>query len=121
MTIDRASVRKQKKAESIENFVDEEHGILTREDIVVACSKVFEKYDVKFAYLFGSYAKGNATPVSDVDLLVSTEVSGLKFYGIVEELRNELYKKVDVLDMNQLKENFQLTEEILKDGITIYR
>ena len=29
-------------------------------------------------------------------------------------------KKVDVLDMNQLKENLELTEEILKDGVKIY-
>ena len=103
-----------------EIYVDEEHGVLTREDIEVACTKVFEKYDVKFAYLFGSYAKGKATPTSDVDLLVCTEVLGLRFYGLVEELRNELHKKVDVLDMNQLNGNIQLTEEILKDGVKIY-
>lgn len=101
-------------------YVDEENGILTREEIVVACEKIFEKYDVKFAYLFGSYAKGKATPTSDVDLLICTSVSGLKFYELVEALRNELQKNVDVLDMNQLKGNIQLTEEILKDGFKIY-
>ena len=31
-----------------------------------------------------------------------------------------LHKKVDVLDMNQLKDNIKLTEEIFKDGIKIY-
>lgn len=75
---------------------------------------------VKFCYLFGSYAKGKETPVSDVDLLISTDVKGLKFYGMVEELRTNLRKRVEVLDMNQLKENPELTEEILKDGIKIY-
>ena len=75
---------------------------------------------MKYAYLFGSYAKGRATGVSDVDILVSTSVTGIEFFGLVEELRTELHKKVDVLDKNQLKENLELTEEILKNGIKIY-
>ena len=75
---------------------------------------------MNFCYLFGSYAKGKATPVSDVDLLISANVNGLKFYGLVEEIRTALHKRVDVLDMNQLKDNIELTEEILKDGIKIY-
>ena len=102
------------------NYVDEEHGILTVEDIIKKCSKVFERYDVQFCYLFGSYAKNKATPVSDVDLLISADVKGLKFYGMVEELRVALKKRVEVLDINQLKDNLNLTEEILKDGIKIY-
>ena len=102
------------------NQIDEETGILELEDIVRKCSKVFERYEVSFCYLFGSYAKGKATPMSDVDLLISTNVRGLQFYGLVEEIRTELHKKVDILDMNQLKENIELTEEIFKDGIKIY-
>lgn len=102
------------------NFIDEEHGLLTIEDITRKCAKVLSRYDVNFCYLFGSYAKGKETPTSDVDLLISTNLKGLRFYGLVEELRIELQKKVDVLDINQLKENIQLTEEIFKDGIKIY-
>ena len=30
------------------NYVDEEHGILTVEDIIKKCSKVFDRYDVQF-------------------------------------------------------------------------
>lgn len=102
------------------SFIDEEHGLLTIEDITRKCAKVLEQYDVKFCYLFGSYAKGKETPTSDVDLLISADVKGLKFYGLVEELRVALQKKVDVLDMNQLKDNLKLTEEIFKDGRKIY-
>ncbi len=102
------------------NYIDEDTGILELEDIVRKCSKAFDRYEVNFCYLFGSYAKGKATPASDVDLLVSANVKGLKFYGLVEEIRAALHKKVDVLDMNQLKGNVELTEEILKDGIKIY-
>lgn len=102
------------------NFIDEEHGLLTVDDITRKCSEVFTRYDVKFCYLFGSYAKGKETPSSDVDLLISADVKGIKFYGLAEELRETLSKKVDLLDINQLKDNLPLMEEILKDGIKIY-
>lgn len=102
------------------NPIDEEHGIIDIEYIRDKCQKVFEKYDVDFCFLFGSYAKNKATPTSDVDLLISAKVKGLKFYGLVEEVRTALHKKVDVLDVNQLNNNMELTQEILKDGIKIY-
>lgn len=102
------------------NPIDESHGVINIEYIQQKCEKVFEEYEIEFCYLFGSYAKGKATPKSDVDLLISTEVSGLKFYGLVEEIRTALHKKVDVLNMNQLTDNPELTKEILKDGIKIY-
>lgn len=102
------------------NVIDEEHGILETEDIIKKCTNVFQKYDVNYCYLFGSYAKGKATPTSDVDLLISANLKGLKFYGLIEEIRTTLNKKVDVLDVNQLKDNIELMNEILKDGVKIY-
>ena len=72
------------------------------------------------ADLLGSYAKDTANESSDIDLLISTELTGLEFFGMVEELREALHKKVDVLNVSQLKDNIELTKEILKDGIKIY-
>lgn len=101
-------------------YIDEQNGILTLKEIKAVCATVFSKYPVEYCYLFGSYAKGKATDTSDVDLLISTTLSGLSFYGLVEELREKLKKKVDVLDLNQISNNFDLTSEILKDGVKIY-
>ena len=64
--------------------VDEANGILTLDEIRNICADVLADYPVEFCYLFGSYAKGKATPVSDVDLLVSATVPGLRFFGMVE-------------------------------------
>ena len=64
--------------------IDEEHGLLTAEKIRQICTPLFEKYGVKYAYLFGSYAKGKATERSDVDLLISMPLNGLRFYELVE-------------------------------------
>ena len=101
-------------------FVDETHGILKYDDIVSKCSRVFEEYPVKFCYLFGSYAKGTATERSDVDLLVSTDVSGIKFYGLAERLRGALKKNVDLINIEQLGDNMELLNEVMKEGIRIY-
>ncbi len=101
-------------------FIDETHGVLSIEQIKNACATVFQSFDVEYCYLFGSYAKGNAKEVSDVDLLIATSLSGMKFYDLVEALREELRKKVDVLNREQLKGNPNLINEILKDGVKIY-
>ena len=102
------------------NAVDEEHGILTTEQIEKCCKEVLEAYQVEYCYLFGSYAKGKATEQSDVDLLISTKETGLRFYEIAERLRESLHKKVDLLDMKQLVNNETLIHEMLKDGIKVY-
>ena len=106
----------------LEKYVvlDEEHGILTLDEIKEGCKSVLDEYDVKYCILFGSYAKGKATEKSDVDLLISTEIAGLKFFGIAERLREELHKKVDLLDLRQLTDNKALIDEILKDGVRVY-
>ena len=101
-------------------IVDEEHGVLTIDTIKKVCSSVLGEYDVEYAILFGSYAKGTANEKSDVDLLISTSVSGLKFYEIVENLRIALKKKVDLLDLNQVNNNPELLNEILRDGVKVY-
>ena len=102
------------------NAVDEEHGILTIEQITKICNEVLDAYQVEYCYLFGAYAKGKATESSDVDLLVSTETTGLRFYEMAERLRENLHKKVDLLDAKQLVNNEKLIHEVLKEGIRIY-
>lgn len=102
------------------NVIDEEHGILSVDQIRDICADVFEEYDIEYCYLFGSYAKGTALENSDVDLLISSTISGLKHYGLIERLREELCKKVDLLDTKQLVNNESLLSEVLKDGIKIY-
>ena len=101
-------------------FIDEEHGVLTIDKIREICTSVFKEYGAEYAYLFGSYAKGTATDRSDVDLLVSINADGLKFFELVESLRENLKKRVDLIDLSQLNNNSQLVCEILKYGIKIY-
>ncbi|MBI9008466.1 MAG: nucleotidyltransferase domain-containing protein [Tenericutes bacterium] len=101
-------------------YIDEEHGLLSIEKIEKITSLVLTKYDAEYCYLFGSYAKKTATETSDVDLLLSSSITGMKFYGLVEDLREQLKKKVEVITVSSLEGNLELLNEILKDGIKVY-
>lgn len=101
-------------------YIDESHGVLGIENIRDICSEVFDRFNVDYCYLFGSYAKGKAKENSDIDLLISTKEKGIRFYDLAETLREKLKKKVDVLNREQLNNNGSLLDEILKDGVKIY-
>ncbi len=101
-------------------LIDEEHGLLTIEKIKDTVTSVLVNYDVEYCYLFGSYAKGSVTETSDIDLLMSTSITGMRFYSLVEELRIKLKKKVEIITLPTLEENPSLINEVLKDGIKVY-
>lgn len=101
----------------------EEKGLLTVSKISEILNRLFnEKYkgQIGYCYLFGSYAKGYAKDNSDVDLCISTVLTGLNFVGLIEDIRNELHKKIDLIRIDTLKDNIELINEIMKEGIKIY-
>lgn len=120
--IDESSLKYKYVVETLQKatLIDENHGILTIDQIRQICGEIFKDYSVEYCYLFGSYAKGKATEKSDVDLLVAMPVDGMKFFELIEVLREQLKKKIDLLDIAQLENNPALVQEILRDGIKIY-
>ena len=104
--------------------ITETKGLLTIEQIKNTLTNVFEeryKGQIEFCYLFGSYAKGYAKESSDVDLCVSTSLTGLRFAGLSEAIRQALHKNIDLIRFSNLDNNLELINEIMKDGIKIYR
>ncbi len=102
--------------------INEKKGILSLKQIESIVKNVLNNYknEISFCYLFGSYAKGYATEISDVDLCISTTLTGMAFVGLIEELRRSLKKKVDLLRITDLNDNIELINEIMKDGVKIY-
>ena len=99
--------------------VTEEKGILTISGIRSRVIPVLDKHNIEMCILFGSYAKGRANEKSDVDLLIKTDITGLKFFTLVDELYNALSKKVDLITTKQLTTSQELLEDILRDGVKI--
>ena len=100
--------------------ITEEKGILSLDSIKQIVSEICKKYNIQLCYLFGSYAKGKAKDMSDVDLLIETDITGLDYFGLIEEFRESLHKKVDLLRLVDIKENKELLLEIMKDGVKLY-
>ena len=103
--------------------ITEDKGLLSIEQIKKELTILFDnEYQgmVEFCYLFGSYAKGYATEKSDVDLCVSSPLKGLEVVGLAEAIRGVLHKKIDLIRFDALKNNMELVNEIMKDGIKIY-
>ncbi len=60
----------------------------------------FKTQPVLKAWLFGSFARGEEQPDSDVDILVALDYSqpvGLEFFGMYEDLRTMLGRNVDLV------------------------
>lgn len=103
--------------------ITEYKGLLTIEKIKEELTILFDsqyKGMVEFCYLFGSYAKGCAKEESDVDLCISSSLTGIRVAGLAEAIRGVLHKKIDLIRFDTLSENLALINEIMKDGIKIY-
>lgn len=74
--------------------------------IMKSLREFFESEPVDKAWIFGSYARGEETPESDVDILVRySKGTCLGLFGIVElieKLENLLGKKVDLVEEDTL-------------------
>lgn len=103
-------------------YIDREHGLLTFRQIQHFARLIFGKYpQVRCAYLFGSYARGDAKETSDVDILVVLNgTMGMDFYGMAQELEDKLHKKVDLVTHRQIVGSEDFIEYLLVEGVKIY-
>lgn len=97
-----------------------EKKIYSISDIKSRLVPIFKKYNVKKAILFGSYAKGTAKINSDIDIMVESDLRGLAFYGLLEDIVNAIDKSVDLLDKRQISNASKIKSEINSTGVIIY-
>ena len=85
-------------------------------------AEYFKTQPVLKAWLFGSYARGEETPESDVDVLVtldySQKVGLLKFASMYLDLKKLLNKEVDLVEDGTLRPYAAITAN--KDKKLIY-
>ena len=79
-------------------------------------SLLHDKYKVEKIGVFGSYARGNESAQSDVDILVTFyEPVGWEFIDLKDFLEEILDREVDLVTVKALKP--QLKDEILKEVV----
>ncbi len=77
------------------------------------------QYGAKRVYLFGSYARGDMTEHSDVDLRIDKgKIQGLALAGLLIDLEDALGLPVDLISTTSLDKRFLST--ISKDEVLLY-
>lgn len=94
--------------------------VYTIPELKTILSPVFAEHGVKRAVLFGSYAKGVATPLSDVDLVVDSGLRGLAFFGLLESVATALDTPVDLIDVSQIERGSRIDREVAQSGVKIF-
>lgn len=95
---------------------------VTTNNMIPKLQAYFVNQPVEYAYLFGSCARGEETPNSDVDILFAPKqdsfFSLLIYAHIHRELEELLHRKVDLVADGTLRPMAQASAE--KDKIKIY-
>lgn len=82
--------------------------------------KYFAMQPIERAWLFGSYARGEQTEESDVDIMVdfADSITLFKHVGIIDDLERLLNKKVDIVPADMMYP--RVRKQADKDKILIY-
>lgn len=94
--------------------------VYTIEEIKAIVAPIAAAHDVDRIYLFGSYARGEATTGSDIDLRVDKgRLKGLFALGaLYADLEDGLGKQLDLFTTRSLEREF--LQNIAKDEILLY-
>lgn len=94
--------------------------IYTINEIKNIVSPIAERYGVERVYLFGSYARGEATETSDLDFRIDRgKLKGLlALGGMYDELQTGFGKKLDPLTTAGLDSGF--LKNISKEEVLVY-
>lgn len=78
-----------------------------------------EKYGAQRVYLFGSYARGDMTVNSDIDLRIDKgSMCGLAFAGLLGDLEDALGTNVDLISTIGMDAAF--LAEVQRDEVLLY-
>lgn len=82
--------------------------VYTLDEIKAIANPIARCYGIAALYLFGSYARGEATPQSDLDFRVDrgNMVDLLELGGLYSDLETGFQKKLDVLTTQMLSPDF---------------
>lgn len=94
------------------------------EEIKAIVAPIAEQHGVDRVYLFGSYARGEATAQSDIDLCIdAAAIRGMFAMGaLYADLEEALNKRLDIVTARSLKYNTDAAflDNMRKDRVLIY-
>lgn len=95
--------------------------IYTRKELKDMICPLVKKYNATDALLFGSYARNEATPDSDIDVIIigGTQFIPTDIFAIAEELFEASGKQVDVYELQEVNIGSPLYENIMREGVAL--
>ena len=95
--------------------------ILTLADIQRIVKPLAEKYHISEVYIFGSYARNEATAASDIDFLVfgGEHFKLTAIFAFAEELRMQIQKEIDVFEINEVNRDSTFYETIMRERVKV--
>jgi len=82
--------------------------IYTLDELKMKINPVAQKYQLRAVYLFGSYARNEATDTSDVDILIDRNGSIIRgmfdMGGLYNDLRESVGKEIDLVTIQTLEQ-----------------
>lgn len=96
-------------------------GILTLNDIKRIVKPLVLKYHISEVYIFGSYARNEATSASDIDFLVfgGSDFKPTSIFAFAEELRMLINKEIDVFEINEVNKGSAFYDTIMKEKVKV--
>ena len=89
------------------------------QEIQSVVSRLGYQYGAERIFLFGSYARGDMTTASDIDLRIDKgRIRGWEMGGLLLDLEDALGVPVDLVTTSSLSEKF--LAEIQKDEVLLY-
>lgn len=94
--------------------------IYTIEEIKTIAAPIAARHGVSALYLFGSYARGEATQASDLDFRIDKGRirNLLQFGGLLNDLEDTFQKNADLLTTQMLSDEF--LSRIRQEEVLIY-
>lgn len=94
--------------------------VYTKDELRAIIEPLLERFGMASASLFGSYGRGEATPRSDIDvLLVMREGTELfDVFGVAEGLHRATGKAVDVYEVSELRPG-EFRDTVLAEAIPL--
>ena len=93
-----------------------------KQNIINKLQAFFPSYPIEKAWVFGSYARGEETRKSDIDIMVrfdkDVHISLFDYIGLMNDLEDLFRKKIDLVEEGQLR--IWAQESVEKEKILIY-
>ncbi len=95
--------------------------ILTLDQIKAVVSPLAMKYQIEAVYLFGSYARKEASKDSDLDFLVfgGEHFKLTMVFSFAEELREIFQRDVDVFEINELNTDSEFHRNVMREKVLV--